>query len=199
MWSVAWLPSNCLRANCDAAVNIEAMASDVISGRVEGEESRHTSNFLRLSKTLQGNTLGHLFQILVAELRSHVRLNKSGTDGVNCNPTGRKFLGIAHAHGNDTTLGGGVVGLARVSDLTNDTRDIDDAASTLLGGELEESLGAVEDASKVGVDDRLPLRRLHPHDKSVSRDTSIVDQDVAGSVLLLDLIEHSLDGIRVRD
>ena len=186
-----------LSTNGNATVNIEVVSSDVIGGRVESKETGHTGNLLGLSKSLEGDALGNLLQVILAELGSHVGLNETGAKAVDGDTTSGKLLGIAHGQTDDTTLGGGVVGLAGVADLSDDTGDVDDAAGALLGGNLEEGLGAVEDTGEVDVDDGLPLLWLHSHNEGVGGNAGVVDQDIAGAVLLHDLVEHGLDLIRI--
>ncbi len=173
------------------------MSSDVVGGRVQSKETGHTGNLLGLSKSLEGDARGHLLQVILAELGRHIRFNETGAKAVDGNATSGKLLGIAHGQADDTALGGGVVGLAGVADLSNDAGNVDDATGALLGGKLEEGLGAVEDAGEVDVDDRLPLLRLHSHDEGVGGDTGVVDEDIASAVLLHDLVKHDLDLIRV--
>ena len=173
------------------------MSSDIVGGRVQSKETGHTGNLLGLSESLEGDAIGHLLQVILAKLGRHIRLNETGAKAVDGNATCGKLLGIAHGQSDDTALGGGVVGLARVADLSDDAGNVDDATGALLGGKLEEGLGAVEDAGEVDVDDRLPLLGLHSHDEGVGGDTGVVDEDIASAVLLHDLIKHDLDLIRV--
>ena len=186
-----------LSTNGNAAVNIEVVSSDVIGGRVESKEPGHTGNLLGLSKSLERDALRNLLQVILAKLRSHVGLNETGAEAVDGDTTSGKLLGIAHGQTDDTTLGGGVVGLAGVADLSDNTGDVDNAAGALLGGNLEEGLGAVEDTGEVDVDDGLPLLGLHSHNEGVGGNAGVVDQDIAGAVLLHNLVEHSLDLIRI--
>ena len=164
-----------LSTNGNAAVNIEVVPSNVISGRVESKETGHTGNLLGLSKSSEGDALGNLLQVILAELGSHVGLNETGAKAVDGDTTSGKLLGIAHGQTDDTTLGCGVVGLAGVADLSDDTGDVDDAAGALLGGNLEEGLGAVEDTGEVDVDDGLPLLGLHSHNEGVGGNAGVVN------------------------
>ena len=186
-----------LGTNGNSTIDVEGMSSDVVGGRVQSKETGHTGNLLGLSKSLEGDARGHLLQVILTKLGRHIRLNETGAKAVDGNATSGKLLGIAHGQADDTALGGGVVGLAGVADLSDDAGNVNDATGALLGGKLEEGLGAVEDAGEVDVDDRLPLLRLHSHDEGVGGDTGVVDEDIASAVLLHNLVKHDLDLIRV--
>ena len=187
-----------LSTNGNATVNIEVVSSDVIGGRVESKETGHTGNLLGLSKSLEGDALGNLLQVILAELGSHVGLNETGAKAVDGDTTSGKLLGIAHGQTDDTTLGGGVVGLAGVANLSDDTGDVDDAAGAFLGGNLEEGLGAVEYSRKVAVDNFLPLLGLHAHNEAVTGDSGVVDQNINSSECFDGFVEELLDLIRIR-
>lgn len=101
------------------------------------------------------------YQVSSIELSNHIRGNVSRADRVDGDSSGRKFLGIGHAHCHDSTLGGGVVGLSRISDLTDDRRNIDNATRALLGRQFEKGLCAVKDSRQVDINHRLPLLGLH--------------------------------------
>jgi len=186
-----------LSTNGNSTIDVEGVSSDVVGGRVQSKETAHTGNLLGLSKSLEGDALGNLLQVILAELGRHIRFNETGAKAVDGNATSGKLLGIAHGQADDTALGGGVVSLAGVADLSDDAGNVDDSAGALLGGKLEEGLGAVEDAGEVDVDDGLPLLGLHSHDEGVGGDAGVVDQDIASAVLLHDLCKHGLDLIRV--
>ena len=87
--------------------------------------------------------------------------------------------------------------MSRVSDLPDDRRDVDDAAGSLLCSKLEKGLRAVEDSTKVGVDDGLPLIGFHSHDKTIAGDSSVVDQDIDGSKGLDGFGKEFLDRIGI--
>ena len=173
------------------------MPGDVFDGRIQRQEFAHSRNLRGLSQSLEGNALRDLGEVRIVELVGHVRLDESRADGVDDDAAGSELLGVRHGHGDDTSLGGGVVGLAGVSDLSDDRRDVDDAAGALLGGELEEGLGAVEDTAEVGVDDGLPRLGLHAHDETVAGDPGVVDEDVNGSESLDGFREEFLDGVGI--
>src|SRR3546814_18077491 len=50
------------------------------------------------------------------------------------------------------------------------------------------------DAGEVGVEDRLPVLVLHPHQQVVAGDAGVVDQDRDRAELLADRIDQRLDG-----
>ncbi len=174
------------------------MSGDVVDSRVKGQEFAHTGNLRGLTQSLEGNSFGNLLEVGFVELSNHVRFDESRADGVDDDSSGGEFLGVRHTHCDDTSLGGGVVGLPRVSELSDDGGDVDDTAGSLLGGELEEGLRAVENSAEVAVDDILPGVWLHSHDETITGDSGVVDQDIDGSKGLDGLGEHILDGIRIR-
>ena len=141
--------------------------------------------------------VGYTYQVGLIECGGHVGSNESGTDSVHSNVPGGKFLGIAHGEAKNTSLGSSVVGLAGVSDLSDDTGDVDDTAGTLLGGNLEEGLCAVKDSGQVGVNHILPLSRLHASDESVTSDSGVVDEHIDRSELFNNGVKHRLDGVRI--
>eukprot|EP00966_Prymnesium_polylepis_P209844 4860143-Prymnesium_polylepis.2 len=73
----------------------------------------------------------------------------------------RELARHRHGHADHARLGRGVVGLADVANLADDRRDVDDPARPLLEHELAGGLRREEDAVEVGVDDIVPLVRLH--------------------------------------
>ena len=182
----------------DSPVHVEDMSSDVVGGRIKCQESGHTCNFLRLSKSFERDTSRNRLQVFFVQHGGHVRFDESGANGIDSDTAGSKLLCVGVCHTENSTLSGSIVGLARVSDLTDDRANVDDTASALLGRNFEEGLGAVEDSRQVGVDNSLPLLGLHPHDKSIAGNTCVVDQDINSTVSLNGLLEHFLDGGWVR-
>mmetsp|Transcript_22705 Transcript_22705/g.43125 ORF Transcript_22705/g.43125 Transcript_22705/m.43125 type:complete len:289 (+) Transcript_22705:83-949(+) len=187
----------CLGSNTNSTVDIKGVTSDVGSRRVECQESCHTGNFLGLTKALQRDEFGNLGKVTFVEHFCHVGFNVPRAHGVDSDSTTCKLLCIRVRHTNYTTLGGCVVGLSRVTNLTNDTRNVHNTTSSLLGGNLEESLSAVKDTTQVDVNHRLPHFRFHAHDECIASDTSVVDQDVDGAILCNSFFKHLGNGIRL--
>ena len=137
------------------------------------------------------------YQVCWVNLFNHISVDETRADSVDSDSTSSEFLSIGHGHTDNSTLSGGVVGLSRVSNLTDDRGDVDDTTRTLLGGNLEEGLSAVENTRKVAVNDSLPLLGLHAHDKSILGDTSIVDKNIDGSESFDGSVEKLLDFVRL--
>lgn len=182
-----------LASHSDTSIDVEGVSGDVFDGGIQGQESAHAGDLGGLAQSLEGDSGADLLQILFIELSHHIRLDESGADAVDEDSTGREFLGVRHGHGDDTSLGGGIVRLAGVSELSNHRGNVDDAAGSLLGGNLEECLCAVEYTRKVGIDDGLPGIGLHAHDETVTGDSGVVDQDINGSESLNGFVKELLD------
>ena len=85
-------------------------------------------------------------------------------------------------------LGGGVVGLAGITLHAGDGRDADDATPTLLGHRTHEALGPVEGGGEIGGDHVVPVLVGHRHDELVAGDAGVVDEDLDGAELGVDLL-----------
>mmetsp|Transcript_4741 Transcript_4741/g.12166 ORF Transcript_4741/g.12166 Transcript_4741/m.12166 type:complete len:339 (+) Transcript_4741:113-1129(+) len=186
-----------LASHGDSSVDVEGVPGDVIGGRIQRQVFAHSRNLRWLSQSLQWDALRDLLEVFLVELFGHVGFDESRTDGVDGDAPGGELLGVRHGHRDDSSLGGGVVGLPGVSDLPDDRGDVDDAAGALLHGELEEGLRAVEDAAEVDVDDGLPRVGLHSHDEAVAGDSGVVDQYVDGSEGLDGFGEELLDRVGI--
>ena len=169
------------------------MSGDVVASRIQGQEFAHSRHLRRFAQSLERNALRDLLEVFGGKLVGHVRLNESRADGVDGDSSGGEFLGVGHTHGDDTSLGGSVVGLSGISDLSHHGRDVDNPSGSLLHGELEEGLRAVEDSAEVGIDDGLPCVGFHSHDKAIAGDSGVVDQDIDGSKGFDRLGEEFLD------
>mmetsp|Transcript_17663 Transcript_17663/g.38278 ORF Transcript_17663/g.38278 Transcript_17663/m.38278 type:complete len:301 (-) Transcript_17663:64-966(-) len=172
------------------------MTRDVRRRRVDRQEFRHPRDLLRLSHAPQRNLLYHRVLHGVRQGVRHVRLNVPRTDAVHRDPPAGELPRVRHRQADHPPLRRRVVRLSLVPHLSDHRRDVDDPSGALLhlllGSELEELLGRVEYSREVDVDDVLPLFGLHPHEESVRRDARVVDQDVAGAVLVDDRLEHFL-------
>src|SRR3546814_4263589 len=71
--------------------------------------------------------------------------------------------------------------------------DVDDAALARLHHAAHHRLAAAEDAGEVGVEDRLPVLVLHPHQQVVAGDAGVVDEDRDRADVLADGIDQRLD------
>ena len=59
----------CLDTDGDAAIDVETVAGNVVGGRVQGQETRHPSHLLGLSKSFQRDTIGNLLEVVVVKRR----------------------------------------------------------------------------------------------------------------------------------
>src|SRR3546814_15796534 len=72
---------------------------------------------------------------------------------------------------------------------------ISDWSSDVCSSDLaHHRLAAAIDAGEVGVEDRLPVLVLHPHQQVVAGDAGVVDQDRDRAELLADRIDQLLAG-----
>ena len=78
------------------------------------------------------------------------------------NPAPLETFTVGFGEADDASLGGGVVGLARVTGAAHNRGDVDDAASVRFHHAAQTSFGEAKHRSEIGVDDRLPLLFLHP-------------------------------------
>eukprot|EP00967_Tisochrysis_lutea_P048819 scaffold59721_cov37-Tisochrysis_lutea.AAC.1 len=106
--------------NGDAAVDVDAVASDVVGGRVERQILDKARDFLRLAEAANRDRLRDLFNDVSRELVSHVRGNEAGGNGVDGYASRCKFLSHRHCHRDNATLGRRVVSLAGVANFADD-------------------------------------------------------------------------------
>mmetsp|Transcript_1345 Transcript_1345/g.4150 ORF Transcript_1345/g.4150 Transcript_1345/m.4150 type:complete len:362 (+) Transcript_1345:1-1086(+) len=163
-------------ADGDAAVDVDAVAGDVVGGRVEGEELDEPGHLLGLPKPARGDAFHDLGDDLLVEHVSHVGRDEAGRHGVAGHAARRQLLGHRHSHRDDASLCRRVVCLARVANLADDGGDVDDAPLARLAHGLGRRLRGVKDAVQVGVDDVLPLLLLHAQDERVARDARVVHE-----------------------
>lgn len=176
------------------------MPGDVGSSRICREKSDETGDFVSLSEATERNGSGDLGHHVFAEfVCDHFGGDESRADGVDRDLASGEFFGVRHGESADASLRGGVVGLSRIPEESDDRGHVDDASFSLLGHEFKGSLRAVEYSGKVEIDDLLPLRRFHAHDEAVFGNAGVVDQDVAGAELLDRFFEHGVDLFDLRD
>mmetsp|Transcript_7932 Transcript_7932/g.15437 ORF Transcript_7932/g.15437 Transcript_7932/m.15437 type:complete len:299 (+) Transcript_7932:491-1387(+) len=164
--------------HCHATVNAENLTSDISGSRVERKKPNKASNLLRLTITTKGDTLQNSLLILFINGRSHVTGNKSRSNSVTSNGATSIFTGSSLSKTNNTSLGRTVVGLTRVAKDTYDAGNVHNTAPLLLAHDLRRKLGAKENAGKVNVNNLIPLLRLHAHHQGITRNSSIVDDNI---------------------
>ena len=71
-----------LRADGDAAVDVEGVAGDVVAGGVGGEEAHHARHLARLAQPAQRDHALHRLQHLRRELVGHVTAHEARADRV---------------------------------------------------------------------------------------------------------------------
>src|SRR3546814_6605847 len=75
-------------------------------------------------------------------------------------------------------LGGGVIGLAELALLAIDRAYIDDAAPLLVDHVFNDLLGDIEQAVKVGINNRAPVFLAHFAEQAIAGNACIVDQNI---------------------
>jgi hypothetical protein len=123
----------------------------------------------------------------------HIRLDITRRDRVDQNPARCELLGDRLGQADQPRLGGGVVGLPLVARQPHDARDVDDAARAPLHHPARRGADGVERALEVGIQHRVPVLVLDPHQQVVARDAGVVDEDVERTHLLLDALDQLVD------
>ena len=78
----------------------------------------------------------------------------------------------------EAQLGGGVVSLSKVTIDTGTGGGVDDSSELLLSEVRPACLGTSEGSLKVDLHDDVPVGFRHLHERFVSQDTGVVDEDV---------------------
>jgi hypothetical protein len=72
--------------------------------------------------------------------------------------------------------------------LAVDRTDIDDPAPLAVLHARKYCLGHVETSAEIDADHLVPLFIAHPHQRAITRDAGIVDEDIDGTKVGYDLI-----------
>jgi hypothetical protein len=87
-------------------------------------------------------------------------------------------------------LGCGIIGLPESALLPIDRRHIDDAPPFLLQHRLQHLLAHVEHAVEIGAQHHIPVVRRHLAQTLVARDAGVIDEHIAPSQFMHDVLEH---------
>lgn len=170
-----------------ASVNRKHLTGDV-PPLFRGKEIDHSGDIGDRAKTTQRDDPEDLLLNFVGKLPRHVGGDEARRDGISRDAAAGELAGEGHGEAMEPGLGGGVVGLARVTLHARDGRDADDAAPALLGHRPDEALRPIEGRGKVGGDDVVPILLGHRHDEFVAGDAGVVDEDLDGAELGVDLL-----------
>mmetsp|Transcript_23585 Transcript_23585/g.39302 ORF Transcript_23585/g.39302 Transcript_23585/m.39302 type:complete len:296 (+) Transcript_23585:2651-3538(+) len=178
--------------NSETSVNIVAMSGHVRRRRVSGKKPDQSGYFLGRSKSLHGDC--HQQCVFVWQFCSHIRLNESRANCIHGHSSAAEFLCKRPGHPDDSTLGGCIVGLARITDLTDDGSDIDNTPSLLAHHRSHKGcLGAVEDAIEVNVNHLGEVIWFHHHRQHIIGDPRVVHKNIHWSNFFNCLGKHCLD------
>jgi len=108
-----------------------------------------------------GCFIAHGLQHFFRHLRDHFGGDEAWRHGVYCDPFRAEFAGPGFGHADQACLGGGVIGLAKISKEANDRRRIDDFAVSAFDHVRGNLPRAVENARQIDADDLIPLLRSH--------------------------------------
>ena len=143
-----------------------------------------------------GPNMASLLQQLGAHLLrnggDHVGLGEARCHAVHGDALARQLLGQGLGERGHARLGGGVVGLPEVADLTDDRGDVHHPAEALLEHLVDEHLGAVEDPVEIDGQHPAPGGVVHLHEALVRRDAGVVDEDVDVPELLQHVLRHPI-------
>src|ERR1051326_4861786 len=125
----------------------------------------------------------------------HLGADVSRTDGVDRDAASRALLRQRLGEAELARLGGGVIGLADLALLAVHRGDVDDAPELARPHALDHRAAHVEQRAQIGVDDGRPLLRRHAVEHGVAGDPRVVDQDLDGPELRLDLLDPGRAGL----
>ena len=153
----------------------------------------HGGNLERVAHASQRSRRQDLFHGLVGNALGHPRFGEAGGHGVD----GHSLAGVLASEGlrqaDHPRLGGRVVGLSEIADLTRHARHVNDPAPAPVGHLVDEMLGDQEDAGQVCREDLIPGIFGELLETAIAVDGRVVDQDVDGAEVALDFVAHRLD------
>src|SRR5579859_1615502 len=179
-----------------AAVDRQRRAGD--EAAVLGDQERDTARNLRRVAEAADRDLGDdLLQHILGHRGDHVGVDIAGRDRVDGHAELGAFLRQRFGEAVDTGLGGGIVDLAVLAGLPVDRADVDDPSPAPRAHPREGRLGHVEATAEIGVDHRLPLLVGLLENGAVAGDAGIVNDDINGAEIVLDLLHAGEAGLMV--
>ena len=176
------------------AVGIEAGAGDEAGG-VVGEEGDTARDLLGGAETADRDERQDLgVQNLLRHRHHHLGGDVAGRDDVDGDAARGRLLGHRLGEAEQGRLGGGVVGLARLTLAPVDGGDVDDAPEAARAHPLDHEPRHVEDGVEVGVDHRVPVLLRHTVEHAVAGDAGVVDENVDGPEIARDARHPLLAG-----
>ena len=186
------------RLHRHAAINGDHLTGDVACGGA-GEVGDEIGDVGGLTKGAKRDFREDCFFNGVGKFVGHVGCDESRSDCVASHRAPGKFAGDSFGETDEPCLACRVIGLAGVTDETDDRGDVDDARVFGFHEGAHECFHCVESAFEVGVDDRVPVLFLHAHEKRVAGDAGVVDEDVGCADFVGDAGGEVLDCLMVGD
>ena len=169
------------------AVQRQGAACD-ISGTLAHQPGHHVGDLLALAQAADGDVADDAFQHLGVHGADHFGVDIAGRDAVDGDALPRILQRQGLGEADHPGLGGGIVGLADLALLAVDRGDVDDAAMAPVAHAVDDLARHVEDAVHIDADHVGPLVVAHLVEEAVAGDAGVVDQDVDGAELILDLL-----------
>jgi len=136
----------------------------------------------------------------VADALCHLCLDQPRCDRVHGHAAAGHLGGHGLGHGDQSGLGGGVVGLARVRLLgAHDRCDVDDTAVALADHRPQRAAREPEGGRQVGVDHPVPVVVVDLRGEAVRAHARVVHEHEHGAELLLELLEDRVGGVGIAD
>src|SRR5438105_1184623 len=174
------------------AIHYEDLSGDVRS-EIRCEEPDNSGNVIWCAKALERYLLRERRARFGCHGRCHVGLDKARRDDIREDIARRELLRHGLRETDEPRLARGVVGLALVADDADDARNVDDAAPATLHHTARRRANGDECAAQIGVDDGIPVVVLEPHQQVVARQAGVIDQNIHGTEIALDIGDELRD------
>ena len=151
------------------------------------------------SDSTERDVLSHGGFLIFGENGRHGCLDVSGGDSIDRDRAACQLSREGFGEADETSFGGGVVGLAGLTSLADYGGDVDDAAPAILDHLGHDGLGEEKGSGEIGGQDIVPVLALHAEGEDVTGNTGVVDEDVNTAEVGNDRLGALFDGIFAGD
>src|SRR5262249_26634468 len=157
-----------------------------VGGGVGDQKRDDGRDLLGLPEPRHWNPPEELGPRLVLQVRNDLRVHEAGRDRVDGDAPGRHLERERLGGGDQASVGGGVVGLPRVSRDAGNRDDVDDPSPVLVEHPAHDGLGHPEGALQIDVHHGVPVFFLEERKERVLDDAGVVDEDVGSAEIRRD-------------